>query len=72
MNEVIKTLLETYKAEKKVPLSVILEETELEDGLFDEVKKAWMIINMKSSMRTNCQPSLRYQKINQWIVITGI
>ena len=40
MNEVIKTLLETYKAEKKVPLSVILEETELEDGLFDEVKKA--------------------------------
>ncbi len=40
MNEVIKTLLETYKAEKKVPLSVILEETELEDGLFDEVKKS--------------------------------
>lgn len=40
MNEVIEYLLETYKFDKKVPLEVVLEKTELDDHLFDDVKKA--------------------------------
>lgn len=40
MNEVIKYLLDKYRTEKKVPLSIILEKTDLDDDLFDEVKIA--------------------------------